>query len=130
MTADLILGTVDRLADLIYFKPHQQQIIAFREVAVSRMSTCSLSRQVFFLDAKIHQSILDGSDHYLRGDLVRHVEEVERELRARMRQSSNFHEHQQRLGNSLEVHGGWVNIFPILTYSNCIGLPLEKYTFA
>ncbi|KAB5591705.1 hypothetical protein CTheo_4869 [Ceratobasidium theobromae] len=98
-----VLSLFDRLADLIYFKPHQQQIIAFREVAVSRMSTCSLSRQVFFLDAKIHQSILDGSDHYLRGDLVRHVEEVERELRARMRQSSNFHEHQQRLGNSLEV---------------------------
>lgn len=81
-----------------------------------RMAACSFTREVMLLDAKVHESIVNGNTSHFRDELTQWVEEFEGELRSRISRSLTPYELRERLGDALEVGDCTSNEVQALTF--------------
>jgi hypothetical protein len=88
---------------ITYFRPSQEHVDAFLNEVLSRMLTCDLARKARLIDAKIADSILDGSDSAHYDNFAVWIERFEQEVQERLDQPLTSYEIQERLTDLLEV---------------------------
>ncbi|KAG8732588.1 hypothetical protein FRC11_012440 [Ceratobasidium sp. 423] len=88
---------------LIYFQPRREQFEALQRISMWRLSTYDFTRRGMLIDAKVTDSILEGSDSVCGNSLTLWIEEFEQEVRARLAQPLTCYELQDRLTDILEM---------------------------
>ncbi|CEL60442.1 Zinc-cluster protein [Rhizoctonia solani AG-1 IB] len=93
----------DRMLGITYFRPSQAHVEGFLRGTLSRMLTCDFARKARLIDAKIIDSILDGSDSLHYDSFTIWIEKFEEEVQARLDQPLTSYEIQERLTDLLEM---------------------------
>ncbi|CAE6401182.1 hypothetical protein ACGC1H_001930 [Rhizoctonia solani] len=100
---EYVLSHWHRMMNITYFKPPGEQIEKFQKMSIWRLSTCSLSRQGMLIDARIHESILEGSHFNYSSEFTRWIEDFEQAVLARLNEPLGSCEFQERLNDILEM---------------------------
>ncbi|CAE6442541.1 unnamed protein product [Rhizoctonia solani] len=98
-----VKSQADRMLGLLYFKPSQEQIDISQRISMWRLSICDFARRGMLIEAKITDSMLEGTDTVYRDDFTLWLEEFEQEVRARLAQPLTSYEFQERLADVLET---------------------------
>ncbi|EUC53638.1 fungal Zn(2)-cys(6) binuclear cluster domain protein, putative [Rhizoctonia solani AG-3 Rhs1AP] len=100
---EYVISHWDRMMNITYFTPPGEQIEKFSRVSRWRMATSSFARQGMLIDARIHESILEGNHFNYSGEFTRWIEEFEQAVLARLNEPMGTCELQERLRDILEM---------------------------
>ncbi|KAJ1303619.1 hypothetical protein OPQ81_011802 [Rhizoctonia solani] len=100
---EYVMSHLDRMINLMYFKPRREHISTLQRESMWRLSTCSFARRSMFMDAKITDSVLEGSDVVYFNSFTLWIEEFEQDIHSRIAQPLTSYELQERLSDILEV---------------------------
>ncbi|CUA77640.1 hypothetical protein RSOLAG22IIIB_02658 [Rhizoctonia solani] len=100
---DYVISHWDRVLKITYFKPPDEQIEKLHRMAIWRLSTCGFARQGMLIDARIHESILEGNHTVHSNEFTRWIEKFEQAVRARLNESLTSYEFHERLNDILEM---------------------------
>ncbi|CAE6378494.1 unnamed protein product [Rhizoctonia solani] len=98
-----VISHWDRMLKITYFKPPDEQIEKLHRMTVWRLSTCGFARQGMLIDARIHESILEGNHAVHSNEFTRWIEQFEQAVRARLNESLTSYEFHERLSDILEM---------------------------
>ncbi|KAJ1311816.1 hypothetical protein OPQ81_010278 [Rhizoctonia solani] len=100
---EYVISHLDRMFQIIYFKPRVEQIEKFRRLSIWRMYTCSFARQGMLIDARIHESVIEGSHPIYSSEFTSWIEGFEEAVRARLDKPLSSYELRERLNDILEM---------------------------
>ncbi|CAE6428271.1 unnamed protein product [Rhizoctonia solani] len=100
---EYVISHFDRMLNITYFKPRGEQIEKFQRMSIWRLSTCDFSRQGMLIDAKIHESVLEGNHSMYTTDFTQWIEGFEQAVRTRLEEPLTGYEFQERLNDVLEM---------------------------
>ncbi|CAE7146339.1 unnamed protein product [Rhizoctonia solani] len=101
---EYVISHFDRMLNTIYFKPERsEQIQKFQRMALWRMSTCGFARQGMLIDARIHDSILEGSHSIHSNEFTHWINVFEQAVLVRLNEPLTHYELQERLNDILEM---------------------------
>ncbi|CAE6434798.1 unnamed protein product [Rhizoctonia solani] len=100
---EYVISHFDRFLSITYFKPQEEFIKKLQSMSIWRLSTCGFARQGMLIDARIYDSVIEGSHITHSSEFTRWIEGFEEAIRARLDEPLTPYELQERLHDVLEM---------------------------